>query len=87
MQLALLNLLDLIRGMSPAQINIVMPDESVNRDISQAFSVDSRVKRKRRALWRDAWLALRRGHGERMRNQLLQKLAEAKLARGIYAET
>lgn len=73
-------LLNLIQGASPAQIDVMLPNADLPFDISQSFAFDfggqSRIRRKRRKLMKDAVLALKRGKHEDMKVRLLKRLIE-----------
>jgi hypothetical protein len=74
-----LTLLELIQGASDEQIAIMAPVSQFG-DISTFYSIDYTPSKRRKRLMRDAYLALRRGHGERMRHQLIERLEGAMLA-------
>lgn len=72
-----LSLLELIEGASDQQIEAMMPEGELGTDISQWYSIDYTPSKKRRRLMRDAYLAMKRGHGEEMRRKLLGRLEAA----------
>jgi hypothetical protein len=76
-----LTLLELIEGASDQQIEIMLPSNEFV-DISNWFSIDYKPSKKRKKLMKDAALALKRGHGERMRHKLLARL-EAAMQAGL----
>lgn len=75
-----LSLLELIEGASDEEIEVLLPDVEYATDISNWYAVDYGPRRKRKRLLRDAYLAMKRGHGEAMRNKLLARLESAMLA-------
>ncbi len=77
-----LTLLDLIEGATDEQIEIMLPTANEPKDISNWYSIDYSPSKKRKRLMRDAYLALKRGQGERMRHKLLARL-EAAMQAGL----
>ncbi len=75
-----LSLLQLIEGASDEEVEVLLPDVEYATDISNWYAVDYGKRRKRKRLMRDAYLAMARGHGEKMRNKLLERLEAAMLA-------
>ena len=80
MTFAHLSLLELIEGASDQQIEVMLPVEEFGMDISNWYSIDYTPSKKRRRLMRDAYLAMKRGHGEEMRKKLLGRMEAAMLA-------
>ncbi len=80
MTFAHLSLLELIEGASDQQIEVMLPAEEFGTDISNWYSIDYTPSKKRRRLMRDAYLAMKRGHGDEMRKKLLGRLEAAMLA-------
>ncbi len=75
-----LTLLDLIEGATDEQIEIMLPSANEPMDVSNWYSIDYSPSKKRKRLMRDAYLALQRGQGERMRKKLLGRLEAAMMA-------